>query len=108
VRLRIKTAEKMTTSDFTNLRWQYIRSVEANQLLQDEIISLKSMVKSKEANDHLSKDEHIKQKNQLKNFIFHLSTKLKLMKTDLAATKKHYVTEMSSTNSDLVKLRSVS
>jgi hypothetical protein len=92
-------------SDFTNLRWQYIRSVEANQLLQDEIISLKSMVKSKEANDSLSKDEQIKQKNRLKKFILNLSGKLNFMKNDLALTKKLYVTEMSSTNSDIVKLR---
>jgi hypothetical protein len=96
----------MTTNDLTNLRWQYIRSVEANQLLQDEIISLKSIVKSKEAQESISKSEQIKQQNQMKIFVQNLTKKFNLIKNELNMTKKLYVTDMSLTNSDLVKLRS--
>jgi regulator of replication initiation timing len=96
----------MTTNDLTNLRWQLIRSVEANQILQDEIISLKSIVKSKEAQESLTKSEQIKQQNQMRFFVQNMNQKFNSIKTELTMTKKLYVTDMSLTNSDLVKLRS--
>lgn len=97
----------MTTNDLVNLRWQYIRSVELNQQLQDEIISLKSLVKSQEAQDSISKSEKLKQKNKIKILINELNKKINNVKNDLILTKKSYINDMSLTNSDFVKLKLV-
>lgn len=94
-----------SSNDLTNLRWQYIRSIETNQLLQDEIISLKSILKSKDAHELIQQNE-IKKKNiKLKASLSEFKNKFIMMRSDLQNVKKNYIHDMSQMNSNFIQLK---